>query len=96
LRKARVNEGIIRAWIGHSTRDVSDLYDKAAEDLEFRKHWAQAGGLGFDLQNLGHPTRWRKRRGRLERLQTTLKADAKAAPYQAMDSDLPEYFFAAP
>ena len=37
LRKARVNEGIIRAWIGHSTRDVSDLYDKASEDLEFRK-----------------------------------------------------------
>ena len=94
LRKARVNEGIIRAWIGHSTRDVSDLYDKAAEDLEFRKHWAQAGGLGFDLQHLGHPNRLRKRRGRLERLQLTLKGGAKPPVYAATDEDLPAYFFA--
>ena len=94
LRKARVNEGIIRAWIGHSTRDVSDLYDKAAEDLEFRKHWAQAGGLGFDLQNLGHPTRWRKRRSRLERMQITLKGNAKPVSYAATNEDLPAFFFA--
>ena len=94
LRKARIPEDLIRYWIGHDSKDVSDRYSKLAEDLEFRKHWAQAGGLGFDLQHLGHPNRLRKRRGRLERLQLTLKGDAKPPVYAATDEDLPAYFFA--
>ena len=94
LRKARIPEDLIRYWIGHDSKDVSDRYSKLAEDLEFRKHWALAGGLGFDLQALGHPNRLRKRRGHLERLQLTLKGDAKPPVYAATDEDLPAYFFA--
>jgi len=94
LRKARTPEGLIRSWVGHSSKDVSDLYDKSAEDREHRKHWAKAAGLGFDLQHLGFPTKARKRRSRLERMQITLKGDAKPHVYAATDEDLPAYFFA--
>jgi integrase len=94
LRKARIPEDLIRYWIGHDSSDVSDRYSKLAEDLAFRKHWAQAGGLGFDLQALGHPRRWRKRRGRLERMEIMLKGDAKPQAYVASDDDLPAGLFA--
>jgi len=94
LRKARVPETLLRTWMGHSSKDVSDKYDKTAEDVEHRTHFAKAAGLGFDLQHLGHPTRARKRRSRLERMQITLKGDAKPVSYAATDEDLPAFFFA--
>jgi len=94
LRKACVPETLIRFWMGHSSKDVTDIYDKSAEDLEYRRHWSKAAGLSFDLQALGHPRRWRKRRGRLERMETVLKGNAKPQAYAASDDDLPAGLFA--
>jgi hypothetical protein len=65
-----------------------------AEDLAFRKHWAQAGGLGFDLQHLSHPNKLRKKRSRIERYKVLLKSEAKPVSYSATNEDLPEFFFA--
>ena len=96
LRKARVPETLLRTWMGHSSKDVSDLYDKTAEDVEYRTQFARAAGLGFDLQNLGHPSRSRKRRGRLERLQTALKGNVKPVAYVAKNEDLPTELFKDP
>src|SRR5205085_767501 len=75
LRQANIPEDLIRYWVGHSAESITDRYSKLASDLEFRSHWAKGAGLGFDLQNLGHPTRWRKRRDRLERVQAALKGN---------------------
>lgn len=91
LRKARVSEDILRWWMGHSSKDISDRYSKLAEDMEFRRYWAKAAGLGFDLQALGCPKRERKHRTRIERM---LKALPSApTSYRAIDEDLPEVFF---
>jgi integrase len=94
LRKARIPEDIIRYWIGHDSKDVSDRYSKLAEDLEFRKHWAKAAGLNFDLQWLSHPRRWRKKRSRIERMLEAAKTEPKPEPYTSSDEDLPSCFFA--
>jgi integrase len=94
LRQANIPEDLIRYWSGHSGKGITDRYAKSAEDRDYRKHWCKAAGLGFDLQHLGHPTRLRKRRSRLERYNAMLKADLKPASYQATNVDLPEYFFA--
>jgi hypothetical protein len=35
--------------MGHAGRDMSDLYDKIKEDVEFRRKWAEGCGFGFEL-----------------------------------------------
>jgi integrase len=94
LRKARIPEDLIQGWIGHSPSSISDLYDKAMSDLEYRKHWSKAAGLGFDLQHLSFPQRLRKKRSRIERMQAMLKNDVKPPVYVSSDEDLPSCFFA--
>ena len=31
-------EGLYKYWLGHSGKDMSDLYDKIKEDVQFRKN----------------------------------------------------------
>jgi integrase len=49
LRKNSVPEDLIRFWLGHATRSVTDGYSKLKEDVEFRKLCAEKAGLGFEL-----------------------------------------------
>jgi integrase len=49
LRKGRVPEDLIRFWIGHADKSVTDGYSKVKEDREFRKVCAENVGLGFEL-----------------------------------------------
>ena len=35
--------------VGHAGQDMSDLYDKAKNDVQFRKEVAERAGLGFEL-----------------------------------------------
>jgi hypothetical protein len=35
--------------MGHAGRDMSDLYDKVKEDVEFRRKWAERCGFEFEL-----------------------------------------------
>ncbi len=42
LRKAVVPEDLIRAWLGHAGRSVTDDYaGQIAADLNFRQQWAE-------------------------------------------------------
>jgi len=50
LRNAGVPDGIIRFWIGHADKSITDRYDKSSQDLEARKTWAKRAGLGFALE----------------------------------------------
>jgi integrase len=49
LRKQRVPEDLIRFWIGHADRSVTDGYSRVKDDVEFRRLLAQQTGLGFHM-----------------------------------------------
>ncbi len=53
LRELGVPEDIIRYWVGHAGKDITDRYSKLAENVELRKEWALRAGLGFCLDDLG-------------------------------------------
>jgi integrase len=47
LRKNRVQEDLIRFWLGHSEGSVTDGYSKLSEDVEYRREIADKVGTGF-------------------------------------------------
>jgi len=49
LRKQRAPEDLIRFWLGHANRSVTDRYSKLKEDVTFRKKIAEQVGIGFEL-----------------------------------------------
>ena len=42
-------EDLIRFWLGHANRSVTDLYSKLKDDVTFRKKVAEELGIGFEL-----------------------------------------------
>jgi hypothetical protein len=40
---------LIKFWLAHAGQDMSDPYDKAKNDVQFRKAVAERAGLGFEL-----------------------------------------------
>jgi integrase len=53
LRKNRAPEDLIRFWLGHANKCVTDGYSKLSEDLDFRKECAEKVGLGFAIPSSG-------------------------------------------
>lgn len=49
LRKQHTPEDLIRFWLGHANRSVTDVYSKLKEDVAFRKQVAEQVGIGFEL-----------------------------------------------
>ena len=49
LRKQRAPEDLIRFWLGHANKSVTDDYSKLKEDVPFRKQVAEQVGIGFEL-----------------------------------------------
>lgn len=49
LRKQRAPEDLIRFWLGHANKSVTDDYSKLKEDVPFRKQIAEQVGIGFEL-----------------------------------------------
>jgi integrase len=49
LRKSRAPEDLIRFWLGHANKSVTDGYSKLDEDVEYRREVAEKVGLGFEL-----------------------------------------------
>lgn len=49
LRKQLAPEDLIRFWLGHANKSVTDVYSKLKEDVTFRKKVAEQVGIGFDL-----------------------------------------------
>jgi integrase len=47
--KTRCPEGLRNYWMGHAGESMDDLYDKIAEDFEFRRSAAEEAGLGYKL-----------------------------------------------
>ena len=49
LRKNRVQEDLVRFWLGHSDRSITDGYSKLGEDEPYRREVAESVGVGFNL-----------------------------------------------
>ena len=49
LRKQHAPEDLIRFWLGHANKSVTDVYSKLKEDVTFRKEVAEEVGIGFEL-----------------------------------------------
>lgn len=49
LRKNRVPEDLLRFWIGHADKSVTDSYSRVKDDVAFRQVCAANVGLGFEL-----------------------------------------------
>ena len=51
LRKQLVPEILLRIWVGHSTKGITDKYalEGVKADTVFRAMWVQKVGLGFAL-----------------------------------------------
>ena len=45
-------KGLYDYWLGHAGKDMSDLYDKIKEDVQFRKAWAERCEFGFELPSI--------------------------------------------
>jgi integrase len=55
LRKSNCPDGLLKFWMGHAGRSMSDTYDRVQEDLKFRREMSLFMGVGFDLPNVLSP-----------------------------------------
>jgi len=54
LRRARVPEDLVRFWLGHAARSMTDAYANGLrDDLAWRQEWCERAGLGFQLGYVG-------------------------------------------
>jgi integrase len=51
LRKNRAPEDLLRFWLGHANKTITDEYSKVKEDVAFRNEVASQVGLGFVLES---------------------------------------------
>jgi integrase len=51
LRKQHAPEDLIRFWLGHANKSVTDVYSKLKEDVAFRKQVSEQVGIGFDFSS---------------------------------------------
>lgn len=50
LRRERVPEDLIKLWLGHADKSITDTYASGLrEDITWRQQWVQRTGLGFNL-----------------------------------------------
>jgi intergrase/recombinase len=47
LREVVVPEDLVRFWIGHADKSVTDRYSKMKKRIPVRHEWAEKVGLGF-------------------------------------------------
>jgi hypothetical protein len=38
--------------MGHAGENMTDMYDRVKEDVEFRRMWAEKCGIGFELPEI--------------------------------------------
>ena len=49
LRNSICPDGLLKFWMGHASKDMSDLYDRVRDDVVFRKEVAGRMGTGFEV-----------------------------------------------
>jgi hypothetical protein len=99
LREFGVPEDILRFWVGHSGKGITDRYSKLSENSELRKQWASRCGLGFEIPKLSKPgTHHGKSTKRptpsapAKAVEPTL-AETSSSRYLAQTEDLDPFFY---
>ena len=95
LRDLGMPEDIIRYWIGHAGKKITDRYSKLAENVELRKQWSVRAGLGFDISIMGHPAPRIPKKPRKPKPVADIAMKHVEPTYAASDEDL-DPFFATP
>ena len=54
LRQSHCPDGILKFWLGHAAKDMSDHYDLSGQDMQYRRDVTRAMGTGFDVPD-PHP-----------------------------------------
>jgi integrase len=49
LRNSICPDGLLKFWMGHASKDMSDRYDRVRDDEVFRKEVARSMGTGFEV-----------------------------------------------
>jgi integrase len=49
LRSSICPDGLLKFWMGHASKDMSDRYDRVRHDVVFRKEVAGRMGTGFEI-----------------------------------------------
>jgi integrase len=57
LRNSHCPDGLLKFWMGHANKDMTDLYDRVREDVGFRKGVTLSVGVGFELPKTLNPKR---------------------------------------
>lgn len=52
LRQQHCPDGVLKFWMGHADRDMTDHYDRSREDVQFRRDVAKSMGVGFELPKM--------------------------------------------
>jgi integrase len=92
LRDLGVPEDIIRYWVGHAGKEITDRYSKLAENLELRKQWSVRAGLGFDISIMGHPAPRIHKKPSKPKPVADIVAQPAEPTYVASDEDLDPFF----
>jgi len=82
LRDLGTPEDIVRYWVGHAGKDITDRYSKLAENVELRKEWVRRAGLGFSLDHLGNPGDPRPHAAKAAKKQTRACGDHPECPWR--------------
>ena len=49
LRNSICPDGLLKFWLGHAAKDMSDRYDRVRDDIVFRRKVARSMGTGFEV-----------------------------------------------
>jgi integrase len=63
LRNSLCPDGLLKFWMGHAAKDMSDVYDRVRDDRPFRTDVARSVGLGFRLPDSLTATRLTGKKG---------------------------------
>jgi hypothetical protein len=104
LREGGCNESILKRWLGHSNgSDITNRYDKSAENISARRNWVESIGTGLNvadalLREQGDPPPpvGSNSNRRSFKPATPLAPVETVVPYQASDDDLPAELFEPP
>jgi integrase len=99
LRELGVAEDILRFWIGHEGRGITDRYSKLGENAELRREWSIYANLGFELPEIDAVASAPTTSHAPQPVAAAPKVSESVQPqptYIAEDNDLDRLFYSAP
>jgi integrase len=100
LREGACNEAILKRWLGHSNgSDITNRYDKSAENISARRNWVESIGTGLNVADAilresgAPPPRISKRKPTIAPAEPATLAKPASSHYVAQTEDLDPFFY---